>query len=120
MYILEIENMKDGFQGLNQERVKREADGSMTQVKDEKGSAVIKMVGEHTIGGKLGMARQSKTAMTAEQFLNFEHDIRCFTEGLKGCPKLTRLIVTNAEDSSQTGVATPDQVLGLIQQKLIA
>ena len=118
MYILEIENMKDGFQGLNAERVKREPDGKLSTV-GPNGETRLP-IGEPGPAGKLGMARESKTTMTAEQFMNFEHDIRCFTEGLKGCPKLTRLIVTSAEDSSQSGVATPDQVLGLITQKLIA
>lgn len=118
MYILEIENMKDGFQGLNAERVLRGPDGKLA-TQGERGESTLP-IGVPCAAGKLGMARASKTAMSAEQFLDFEHDIRCFTEGLKGCPKLTRLIVTNAEDSSQTGVATPDQVLGLIQQKLIA
>ena len=120
MYILEIENMKEGFQGLNQACVKREPDGSISQLKDEKGNVLIALIGEPTIGGKLGMARASKTAMTAEQFLNFEHDIRCFTDGVKGCPRCTRLIVTDSDNPERTGIATPDQVLGLIQQKLIA
>ncbi len=118
MYILEIENMKDGFQGLNAERVAREADGSPVKVGPL--GETRQPIGVQCSAGKLAMARQSKTAMTAEQFLDFEHDIRCFTEGLKGCAKLCRLIVTNAENTEQTGVATPDQVLGLIQQKLIA
>lgn len=119
MYILEIENMKDGFQGLNAEMVKREPDGSMSKVGAS--GETNQPIGEPSpLGGKLGMARASKTTVTAEQFMNFEHDIRCFTDGLKGCPKLTRLVVTNAEDAAQTGLATPDQVLGLINQKLIA